>query len=508
MKNLVIDLRVVRNNLRAIKDRAEGVSVFADLSASAGGMGLLPVAEFLRDEGIRSFIVSDTSDARLLRENNFRKEQIMMLHSTADPNEISELLSYGVICTAGSYDAAVAINGIAESRKIVADIQVKIDTGLGVYGFQPTELDKVAAIYKYMSSLNVVGTFTTFSASWRSKKLTFAQLDKFNTVLDRIIEMGFEPGAAHACDSAALFKYDIDLMDAVCVDTALTGRIPGKPVQGLSRVGFIEAGLEEVVWHPKLKTAAAKLPRVDSVGVSSAGIYINNRTCVASLFIKVPEEKYHKARDIYIRAAAEIGTDIPVTVTNDGDVTAIAGGMSLNSNRVLGIAMGTSEAAGYLNSDGGLNGWLSELAFAPCDLNPNAALCTWSGDVGTGVNYFSQDAVIKLCPAAGIKLDGNLSPAEKLSVVQDLMGKGDKRAAEVYRTIGIYLGYTLPFYALFYDIKYALVLGRVLSGKGGDLIVEIAKEVLREEFPSLKIEIVTPDEKFKRVGQSIAASSL
>jgi len=251
MKNLVIDLRVVRNNLRAIKDRAEGVQVFADLSANASGMGLLPVAQFLRDEGIRSFAVSDPGDAKLLRQNGFTKERIMMLRSTADPNEITELLTYGVVCTAGSYDAAVAINGIAESRGMTADIQVKIDTGLGRYGFQPTELDKVAAIYRYMSSLNVVGTFTTFSASWRSKKLTLMQLDTFNDVLDRLIDMGFEPGAAHACDSAALFKYDFELMDAVRVDSALSGRIPGKNIHGLARVGYIEAGLEEVGWHPK-----------------------------------------------------------------------------------------------------------------------------------------------------------------------------------------------------------------------------------------------------------------
>ncbi|MDR2590484.1 MAG: alanine racemase [Oscillospiraceae bacterium] len=251
MKNLVIDLRVVRNNLRAIKDRAEGVHVFCDLSANAGGMGLLVVAKFLKDEGIRNFVVSDPEDAKLLRESGFTKERIMMLRSTADPNEIAALLTYGVICTAGSYDAAVAINGIAEQYKIVADIQIMIDTGLGCYGFQPTELDKVAAIYNYMSRLNVIGTFTTFSASWRSKKKTFAQLDKFNLALDRIIDSGFEPGAAHIVDSAALFKYDIELMDAVRVDTALTGRIPGKNIPELSKVGFIEAGLEEVGWHPK-----------------------------------------------------------------------------------------------------------------------------------------------------------------------------------------------------------------------------------------------------------------
>jgi len=277
MKNLVIDLRYVRNNLRAIKDRAEGVLIFADLSANASGMGLLPVAEFLRDEGIRNFAVSDPGDARLLRQNGFNKERIMMLRSTADPNEIAELLSCGVICTTGSYDAAVAINGIAEKRGETADVQVKIDTGLGRYGFQPSELDKVAAIYKYMSSLNVVGTFTTFSASWRSKKLTLTQLDKFNAVLDRLIDMGFEPGAAHVCDSAALFKYNFGLMDAIRVDTALTGRIPGKPVQCLSRVGHIEAGLEEVVWHPKGHTIGTERGFVTKaptkIAILSVGYY-------------------------------------------------------------------------------------------------------------------------------------------------------------------------------------------------------------------------------------------
>jgi len=277
MKNLVIDLRVVRNNLRAIKDRAEGVHVIADLSANAGGMGLLPVAQFLRDEGIKTFAVSDPEDAKLFRQKGFDKENIMMLRSTADPEEIAELLKYKVVCTVGSYDAAVAINGIAEANKVTADVQVIIDTGLGVYGFQPTELDKVAAIYKYMSSLNVVGTFTTFASSWRNKKLTVNQLDKFNGVLDRIIDMGYEPGSAHAIDSAALFKYSFELMDAVRVDTALSGRIPGKAIHGLSRVGYIEAGLEEVGWHPKGHTIGSERGFVTKaatkIGILSVGYY-------------------------------------------------------------------------------------------------------------------------------------------------------------------------------------------------------------------------------------------
>jgi alanine racemase len=251
MKNLVIDRRIVRNNLRAVKERADGAAIYADLSANASGMGLLATARLLRDEGIHDFAVSDPRDAALLRQNNFHEERLMMLRSTADPDELTELIDLGVICTVGSYDAAVALNGIAEERKTIAEVQVKIDTGLGRYGFQPTELDRIAAIYRYMSSLAVIGTFTTFSASWRSKKLTLAQLDAFNLALDKLTEMGLEPGAAHACDSAALFHYDFGRMDAVRVDTALTGRVPGKAIPELSRVGYIEAGVEEVGWFPK-----------------------------------------------------------------------------------------------------------------------------------------------------------------------------------------------------------------------------------------------------------------
>lgn len=251
MKNLVIDRRAIRNNLRAIKERAGGAAIYADLSANAGGMGLIETAQLLRDEGIRAFAVSDPKDAAVLRKNGFIEEKLMMLRSTADYDELSELIDLAVICTVGSYEAAVAINGIAESRRTVAEVQIKIDTGLGRYGFSPTELDRIAAIYKYMSSLVVVGTFTTFSASWRNKKETLQQLELFNSVLDRMTDHGLEPGLAHCCDSAALFRYDFGRMDAVRVDTAISGRIPGKSVQGLAKVGYVEASLEEVGWFPK-----------------------------------------------------------------------------------------------------------------------------------------------------------------------------------------------------------------------------------------------------------------
>ena len=283
---------------------------------------------------------------------------------------------------------------------------------------------------------------------------------------------------------------------------------------------------EEVVWFPKtesnpeyhyqgildaMKTAASHMPRVDAIGVSSAGVYVNNRIMVASLFLKVSDEDFDKkVKNMYIDVAREIGENIPLEVANDGDVTALAGAMDLGDNAVLGVAMGTSEAGGYVDPDGNLTGWLNELAFIPVDYCENAMVDEWSGDYGCGVKYFSQDAVIKLAPAAGIALDESLSPAEKLKVVQGLMKEGDKRAADIYDTIGAYFGYAIAYYSEFYDIRHVLIMGRVTSGEGGVIILERAQEVLNKEFPELaeKITLHIPDEKSRRVGQSVAAASL
>ena len=283
---------------------------------------------------------------------------------------------------------------------------------------------------------------------------------------------------------------------------------------------------EEVVWFPKttsdpdyhyqgildaMKTAASHMPRVDAIGVSSAGVYIDNRIMVASLFLKVSDEDFDKkVKNMYIDVAKEIGENIPIEVANDGDVTALAGAMDLNDNSVLGIAMGTSEAGGYVDPQGNITGWLNELAFVPVDYCEEAMVDEWSGDYGCGVKYFSQDGVIKLAPYAGIELDENLSPAEKLKVVQGLMKENDERAAAIYDTIGAYFGYAIAYYTEFYDIKHVLIMGRVTSGEGGVILLNRAQEVLDTEFPELagKIQLHIPDEKSRRVGQSVAAASL
>lgn len=286
---------------------------------------------------------------------------------------------------------------------------------------------------------------------------------------------------------------------------------------------------EEVVWKPKLvedisyhyeeiykafRTAIDKLGGdVDYIGVSTAGVIINNRPMVSSLFIKTKKEDFEKQKLIYIatveRLEKELGHKIPYVIANDGDVTALAGALDLKDNSVLGIAMGTSEAVGYVNADGNLNGWLSELAFVPVDFQENRPLDEWSKDCGVGCKYFSQDAVIRLADRIGVEFDERLSLGERLKFVQTMVNAGDQEVRKIFETIGVYLGYTIAYYAEFYDIKHLMLLGRVMSGDGGDIIFKTAEKVLYKEFPEYQnIKLCTPSEYMRRVGQSIAAASL
>ena len=357
--------------------------------------------------------------------------------------------------------------------------------------------------------------------------------------------------AAHYRDDAT-GRFDADMVGAKMFDHPLevvaTKDIPaersqtkplGRHLDGC-RIGFDLGGSdrktaavvdgkvvfsEETVWDPyfqsdpqyhfdgimdSLRKAAAQLPRVDAIGGSAAGVYVNNRVKAASLFRGVPPDLFaRRVKDLFLEVK-HAWNNIPFEVVNDGEVTALAGSMSLNKNAVLGIALGTSTAAGYVTPEGNITTWLNELAFVPVDYHPAAACDEGSGDYGVGAQYFSQQAVGRLLPAADITAPPDMPLPEKLKLVQSLMADGDVRARKIYETLGVYLGYEIAHCADFYDLQNVLILGRVTSGAGGDLIVAGARALLQTEFPELagRIELHVPDEKMKRHGQAIAAASL
>lgn len=334
--------------------------------------------------------------------------------------------------------------------------------------------------------------------------------------------------------------FQIEMVDALeeedqpVMEKPLLGDIPG------NRIGFDLGGSdrkcaaikdgevvfsEEIKWSPyfesdpdyhysgildSLERAARHLPGVDAIGGSAAGVYIDNEPRVGSLYRGVSSEDFDQhLRPVFKRLAKKFG-NVPIEVANDGDVTALAGAMMVQDYPVLGVAMGTSLAAGYINQHGALTGWLNELAFVPVDYRPGAPADEWSDDVGCGVQYFSQQAVGRLLKDSGIVLAEDMPLPERLEWVQQQMDNGDERIPPIYRTIGTYLGYTIPHFAEFYSLKHLLILGRVSSGAGGEIILEQARKVLDKEFTELsgKVKFQKPDETTKRHGQAIAAASL
>jgi predicted NBD/HSP70 family sugar kinase len=350
----------------------------------------------------------------------------------------------------------------------------------------------------------------------------------------------YSPSGARAFDVDFMTRvyetpFTIELVDAVPNSKEPTVEL-GRHLEG-NRIGFdlgasdykISAVIDgepvytdEFPWMPRdatdlayhydritdgLNRAAEYLPRVDAIGGSSAGVWIDDRVRVASLFRGLSREEFdNTATNLFVRIRDE--WQVPLNVVNDGEVTALAGSMSLEADGVLGVAMGSSEAVGYVTTDGTITRWLNELAFAPFDYQEDAPADEWSGDVGCGVQYFCQTGVIRLATKAGIELDPDKTPAQKLVRVQELMAGGDDRVPPIYETIGIWFAYALAHYADFYDIDHVLVLGRVTSGRGGEIIVENARSVLATHFPELAMELHVPDERMKRVGQSVAAASL
>jgi predicted NBD/HSP70 family sugar kinase len=282
---------------------------------------------------------------------------------------------------------------------------------------------------------------------------------------------------------------------------------------------------EEVAWNPSvqsdpryhfdgihdsLQRAAARLPRVDAIGGSAAGVYVSNQVRVGSLYRAVPQDLFDtRIRRLFFDLQAAWG-GIPFDVVNDGEVTALAGSMALDDNAVLGIAMGSSLAAGFVTPQGAITTWLNELAFVPVDYRENAPVDEWSGDGGVGAQYFSQQAVGRLLGPAAIDLSADMPLPVKLEHVQKLAAAGDARALKIYETIGVYFGYNIATYADMYDFRNLLVLGRVMSGDGGDLVLSVANKVLQAEFPEIaeRIRFHIPGEQEKRHGQAIAAASL
>ena len=250
MKAYVIEREALIQNIQAIRRYAGQASVWGVLKGNGYGIGVLPFSKILMENGVDRFAVTEIKEAETLREA-WPEAPILMLRSTADPAEINELLDLNVILTVGSYETAVALNGIASQRSAMAEVHVCIDTGMGRYGFLPEDVDKIISVYEYMKNLAITGIFTHFHSAFCSEKATKQQYETFQAVLNKLHAAGYETGMAHCCNSHAFVRHPEMHMDAVRIGSAFLGRLAFKERLGLRKVGYAECTVEELRWIPK-----------------------------------------------------------------------------------------------------------------------------------------------------------------------------------------------------------------------------------------------------------------
>ncbi|MDD6024926.1 MAG: alanine racemase [Oscillospiraceae bacterium] len=276
MKAYVVDQKGLSENIRIIREKAGNVPVYGIIKGNGYGLGLLPLAEALRDGGIDRYGVTEASDVRALREGGFQKEEILMLRATSLPEELSELLELGAVGTVASLDNAMAMEAAAAAAGKEFPCHIKIDTGMGRYGFFPGDTDTIAQVFQ-LPHLNVTGIYTHFHSAFCNEKETRSQYAAFKSCCDALAELGLDVGIRHCCNSSAFFKYPEMYMDAVRVGSALLGRLSFPGDFGLQRLGWCQAQVEILRDIPAGHTvgygSAWRAKRPTRIAVCSVGYY-------------------------------------------------------------------------------------------------------------------------------------------------------------------------------------------------------------------------------------------
>lgn len=272
MKAYMVDKSALAHNVRVILERAGGAVVWGVIKGDGYGLGCVELARVLSAYGIDHFAVTEVSEVRRLREAGFEENAILMMEATADETELNELMDLGAILTVSSLEQGQTLDRMARQRSAVAQAHVKIDTGMGRFGFLPEQIEQVYRLYTDCPGLALTGIYTHFACAVDPAD-TQKQYDAFQQVVQELHAAGFETGMVHCCNSTAFWKYEHMHCDAVRVGSALLGRVGFAGKAGLKSVGCCNAQIEEIRtipaghsvgygagWVAKRETRIAVLP--------------------------------------------------------------------------------------------------------------------------------------------------------------------------------------------------------------------------------------------------------
>lgn len=247
MSRYVIDKTKLDENIELIKKKA-GVPVIGVVKGNGYGFGIKEFTEILKTHGIKTFAVTEVTDIPVLKEI-LNDEDILVMRSTCVKDEAKIIAQNGAAATIGSLESAQIMSDISKELGIITQCHLKIDTGMGRYGFMPGQVEEAIKCYS-LPNLKFTGAYTHFSSAFRNHDLTKAQLVMFKDTMEQIKKAVGDVGVIHASNSPALLNVEDVCLDTVRIGSAFTGRVITRNKSGLNRLGSLEAEVVEVKTVP------------------------------------------------------------------------------------------------------------------------------------------------------------------------------------------------------------------------------------------------------------------
>ena len=250
-KTFVINSNDIAKNVEVLYSKSSGSRIYAVLKGNAYGMGLIPFAKELYKNNIRHFSVTDLKDAITLREY-FSDVQILLLAPCKMPQDIKDALNFDITLSVDDVENAKDISNLAISEEKNATIHIKIDTGMGRYGFLPSQTEEISSIFT-LQNLYIEGIFSHLHSAFnKDKKPSFEQFNTFKSVIDTLSKLGHEIPIQHICNSIGIFRFPEMHLTAIRAGSALIGRVSdvcGKT--NLCKVGTLYGEVVDIKTLPK-----------------------------------------------------------------------------------------------------------------------------------------------------------------------------------------------------------------------------------------------------------------
>lgn len=247
MSRYIIEKSKLIENIEILKEKA-GVPLIGVVKGNGYGFGIKEFTEILKDNGIKTFAVTEVTDIPILKKI-LDDEEILVMRSTCIEEEAKIIAENKCIATIGSAESCKVMDRVSANLGIKTKCHIKIDTGMGRYGFMPSEVRKAIDCFK-AENLEFVGAYTHFSDAFGNTELTKAQLVLFKDTIKQIEDAGYKISNLHCANSPALLNVEDVCLDSVRLGSAFTGRVITRSKTKLNRIGSLEAEVIETKTVP------------------------------------------------------------------------------------------------------------------------------------------------------------------------------------------------------------------------------------------------------------------